>query len=51
MSNSRTFILAALLVCCGAAASGALHRFGRMQCPRYFGCTPAHRPAVGFTQD
>ena len=82
MNNSRTFVLAALLVCCGAATSGAgtpgenedagqhppataqqgpggvgaadagaPHRFGRMQCRRYFGCTPAHRSAIGFTQD
>jgi hypothetical protein len=82
MDNSRALILAALLVCCGAAPSGAgtsgenqdagQHpaattppatgsagatgitsppRFSRLQCRRYFGCTPAARAAIGFTKD
>ena len=81
-NNSRAFVLVALLVCCGAAPSGAgtsgenedagqhppataqqatggvgatgitsSPKFSRLQCRRYFGCMPAHRSAISFTQD
>jgi hypothetical protein len=35
----------------GATGTASSPRFSRLHCRRYFGCTPAHRSAIGFTQD
>jgi hypothetical protein len=35
----------------GATGIASPPRFSRLQCRRYFGCTPAARTAIGFTKD
>jgi hypothetical protein len=35
----------------GATGIASPPRFSRLQCRRYLGCTPAARPAIGFTKD
>ena len=35
----------------GSHATGPSHGFIRLQCRRYFGCTPASRTPIGFTRD
>jgi hypothetical protein len=35
----------------GVTGIASRPRFSRLQCRRYFGCTPAARMAIGFTND